>query len=177
MFRATVDIGLIEEQWDQLVRLAASLLHRTARPQDVMQRLVNSSPADRLAKALTALSRVIKTIYVLRYIQDPELRSRVQLQLNRGEARHALARRLFFADLGEFLRGDYEEVMNKASCLSLLSNAVTAWNIVEMTRIVEELRRAGHTVAEEDLAHVWPLSRAHVGAYGHYRFTPPQSPT
>ena len=53
---------------------------------------------------------------------------RVQLQLNRGELRHALARWLFFANRGEFRTGDYEEIMNKASCLSLLSNAVLVWN-------------------------------------------------
>jgi len=177
VFQGAVDVGLIEEQWDQLVRLAASMKHRTAKPQDVMQRLVNSSPSDRLAKALTALSRIVKTIYVLRYLNDPELRARVQLQLNRGEARHALARRIFFAELGEFLPGDYEEVMNKASCLSLLSNAVTAWNIVKIATIVEELRRSGTVVTDDDLAHVWPLARAHVGTYGTYRFTFPAAQT
>jgi len=29
---------------------------------------------------------------------------------------------MFFADRGEFRVGDYEEVINKASCLGLLSN-------------------------------------------------------
>ena len=173
VFDGAVDLGLIEEQWDQLVRLAASIKHRTAKPQDVMRRLVNSSPSDRLAKALTALSRIVKTVYVLRYINDPELRAQVQLQLNRGEARHALARRIFFAELGEFLRGDYEEVMNKASCLSLLSNAVTAWNIAQIATSVDELRHAGTAVTDDDLGHVWPLARAHVGTYGTYRFIPP----
>jgi hypothetical protein len=32
--------------------------------------------------------------------------------IHRDEARHALARRLFFAELGEFVRGDYAEIMN-----------------------------------------------------------------
>jgi TnpA family transposase len=173
VFRATIDEELIAEQWDQLVRVAGSLKRRTARPHDIMRRLASSGPSDRLAKALTALGRVVKTIYILRYINDRRLRGRIQQQLNRGEARHALARRLFFADQGEFLKGDYEEVMNKASCLSLLSNAVTAWNIVEMSRIVDDLRRSGKEVLDEDLARVWPLARRHVIPYGTYRFRPP----
>jgi TnpA family transposase len=41
------------------------------------------------------------------------------LQLNRGEFRHVLAKWLFFANQGAFRTGDYEEIMNKASCLSL----------------------------------------------------------
>jgi len=47
-----------------------------------------------------------------------------------------LARHLFFANHEAFQTGDYEEIMNKALCLSLLSNAVVAWNTVQMTRII-----------------------------------------
>jgi hypothetical protein len=32
------------------------------------------------------------------------------------------------ASLGAFQTGDYEEIMNKATCLSLLSNAILVWN-------------------------------------------------
>jgi hypothetical protein len=63
----------------------------------------------------------------------------MQLQINRGERRHQLARRLFFANQGAFQTGDYEEIMNKATCLSLLSNAFVVWNTVQMERIVEQL--------------------------------------
>jgi TnpA family transposase len=33
--------------------------------------------------------------------------------------------------------------MNKASCLSLLSNAVLAWNTLAITKIVSQLRAGG----------------------------------
>lgn len=39
----------------------------------------------------------MKTTYLLRYIHDEQLRHRVQLQLNRGEGRHFLARHLFWS--------------------------------------------------------------------------------
>src|SRR3954467_5910393 len=71
-----------------------------------------------------------------RYIHEEPLRQRIQLQLNRGEFRHVLAKWLFFANQGAFRTGDYEEIMNKASCLSLLSNAVLIWNTVQIDRIV-----------------------------------------
>ena len=61
---------------------------------------------------------------------------RVQLQLNRGEHRHILAKWLFFANRGEFRDGDINEIMNKTSCLSLLSNAVVIWNTIHMQKIV-----------------------------------------
>lgn len=152
------------------MRVASSLVRRTAPAHVVVQRLAGGSSSNRLAKALTALGRVIKTAYILRYIHEEDLRSRVQLQLNRGESRHELARCLFFAWQGEFRRGDYDEIMNKASCLSLLSNAVLVWNTVHMERIVKQLRASGQTVSDEVLALVSPLLHAHVIPNGTYHF-------
>lgn len=114
VFRGTIDSGLVREQWDQLVRLAASLRDQTAPAHVVLEHLAASSPSDRLAKALTLLGRVVKTTCLLRYAHDAQVRDRVHLQLNRGESRHALARRLFFANQGAFRVGDYEAIMNKS---------------------------------------------------------------
>ncbi len=86
----------------------------------------------------------------------------IQLQLNRGEFRHILAKSLFFTNWGSFRSGATRRVLNKASCLSLLSNAVLVWNTVHIARIVAQLRAAGHEVGDEDLARVSPLAHAHV---------------
>lgn len=169
LFHGSVDIALIREQWDQLVRVAASLRHRTAPAHVVLDRLAGGS--DRLAKALTALGEVVKTAYIFRYLTDAALRFRVQLQLNRGESRHKLAGWLFFANQGVFRTGDYEEIMNKVSALSLLSNAVLVWNTLQIAHIVEQLHAAGHTVDPQDLARISPLAHAHVIANGTYHFS------
>lgn len=170
VFRGTVDVALIAEQWDPLVRVAASLRNRTAPAHVVLDRLAASSPSDRLAKALSMLGRVVKTIHILRYSHDAQLRKRVRKQLNRGESRHALARRLFFANQGAFRIGDYHEIMNKVTALSVLSNAVLVWNTVRIGEIVAALEATGNRVANEDLARVSPLANAHVIPSGTYRF-------
>ena len=172
LLRGRINLGLILEQWDQLVRLAASLKDRLTPAHVVMQRLVNANASDRLAGALSQLGRLMKTLHILRYIQEEPLRQAIQLQLNRGEFRHILAKWLFFANQGGFRSGDYEEVMNKASCLSLLSNAVLVWNTVHIARIVHQLRAAGHEVKDEDLARVSPLAHAHVIPNGSYFQSP-----
>jgi TnpA family transposase len=172
LLRNAIDIAIIIEQWDQLVRIVASLKNRLTPAHVIMQRLANANPADRVAKALTALGRLCKTIHILRYIHEEPLRRTIQLQLNRGEFRHILAKRLFFANQGAFRTGDYEEIMNKASCLSLLSNAVLVWNTVHIERIVAQLRADGHEILDEDLAHVSPLLHSHVTPNGSYFQSP-----
>jgi TnpA family transposase len=63
LFEGSVQEDLIREQWDGLMRVTASLRNRHAAPDAVAQRLANASGADRLAKALTGIGKVDKTIF------------------------------------------------------------------------------------------------------------------
>lgn len=164
----TADLEIVEQQWDLMVRVASSLKKRTAPAHVVVQRLMSSSPSDRLTKAFISLGRIIKTEYILRYLTDADLRRAVQLQLNKGEYSHNLPRRIFFADQGQFTTGDYEEIMNKASCLSLVSNAVLYWNTLHINNLVKELRDRGEVIEDETLSHISLLPYKHVIPNGSY---------
>ncbi len=168
LLNKTADLPLVEEQWESMIRVVLSLRQRTVPAHIVVQRLTSSYPSDRLSKAFTNLGRILKTQYILRYITDPELRRMVQRQLNKGEYRHKLPRRVFFADQGEFTTGDYEEIMNKASCLSLVSNAILYWNTIKINEIVESLRRQGEVIDDEMLSHISLLPYRHVIPNGTY---------
>jgi len=162
------NIEIVIEQWDQMVKVATSLKQRLTPANEIVQRLTKGSPSDRLAKAFTNLGRIVKTEYILRYLTTPDLRRKIQRQLNKGEYRHSLARWVFFAHQGEFQTGDYEEIMNKASCLSLVSNAILYWNTIHISKIVEQLRAQGEKIDDEDLSHISLLIYKHVIPMGSY---------
>jgi TnpA family transposase len=164
----SVSLELIKEQWDQMVRIAASMKDNLCPAHEIIRRLSKGSPSDKIAKAFTNLGRLIKTQYILQYITDENLRNKVHRQLNKGEHRHALARWIFFANQGKFMVGDYEEIMNKASCLSLTSNAILYWNTVKMSEIVDQLRKNGENISDESLSHISLLSHKHVIPMGTY---------
>jgi hypothetical protein len=63
-----------------------------------------------------------------------------------------------------------EELMNQAGCLSLVTNAVVAWNTVYMAAVIDRLRAEGKTVNEEDIARLSPARYEHINPYGKYRF-------
>ena len=64
--------------------------------------------------------------------------------------------------------GPQPRATNKASCLSLLSNAELVWNTVQMGAIVARLRASGEKVADEDLARISPLAEPK-GNAAHYQ--------
>jgi hypothetical protein len=51
-----------------------------------------------LARAIAALGRIPKTLYMLSYIDDEHYRRRILTQLHPGEGRHSVARAVFMAD-------------------------------------------------------------------------------
>ena len=134
----------------------------------VVERLTNNFPLDRLSRAFTNLGRIIKTQYILEYMTDQQLRRKIQLQLNKGEYRHKLPRWVFFANQGEFTTNNYEEIMNKASCLSLVSNAILYWNTSKIDNIVAELRANGESIDNETLSHISLLPFRHILPNGTY---------
>ncbi len=58
--------------------------------------------------------------------------------------------------------------MNKASCLSLVSNAILYWNTLKITEIVDNLRAQGEDIDKETLAHISLLPFRHVVPNGMY---------
>lgn len=58
---------------------------------------------------------------------DPALRRRANARLNKGEARNALARAIFFNRLGEVRDRTFENQAYRASGLNLLVSAVILW--------------------------------------------------
>jgi hypothetical protein len=70
----------------------------------------------------------------------------------------------------------YEDQQHRARGLNLLVAAFVLWNTRYLGEAVDVLRRHGHTLPEEILAHVWPLAWDHINLTGDYSWgsdTPP----
>jgi TnpA family transposase len=127
-----------------------------------------------MGRALQELGRVIKTLFVLNYIDDEAYRRRILTQLNRGEGRNKLARVVFYGQRGELRQRYREGQENQLTALGLVVNAIIVWNTFYLERALDALRAAGHTVRDEDVARLSPLVHEHVNVLGRYSFSLPE---
>ena len=74
------------------------------------------------------------------------MRRRVQVGLNQGEARNALARAVLFIRLGEIRDRGFENQNHWASRLNLVLAAIIIWNTVYLERALEVLRKRGEPI-------------------------------
>jgi TnpA family transposase len=73
--------------------------------------------------ALREVGRLERTIFTLEWMQNPELRRRVHVGLNKGEAKNALARVVFSNRQGELRDRTFENQRFRASGLNLVVTA------------------------------------------------------
>ena len=107
---------------------------------------------------------------MLDWMQHVELRRRVQIGLNKGEARNALARAVFLNRLGELRDRSFENQRYRASGLNLVVAAIILWNTVYLERAVQALRDSGKNVDEKLLPHMSPLGWEHINLTGDYNW-------
>ena len=86
MIGGTVDFRVIGENWDETLRLAASIKAGTVAPSALMRRLAAYPRQNALAKTLREIGRLERTLFTLDWISDPALRRRSNAGLNKGEA-------------------------------------------------------------------------------------------
>lgn len=165
-----INMRIISSQWDELSRLMGSIKTGSVTASLILRKLANYPRQNGLAKALREIGKIERTLFILDWYQDVELRRRVNANLNKGEARNSLARAVFFNRLGELRDRSYEDQMNRASGLSLLCAAIAMWNAVYLERAVEGLRALGEEVPEEYIAHLSPLEWEHITLTGIYRW-------
>jgi TnpA family transposase len=80
---------------------------------------------------------------MLEWMQDPELRKRVRVGLNKGEAKNALARAVFFNRQGELRDRTFENQRYRASGLNLVVLAIIFVDKIYLERAVNALRQHG----------------------------------
>ena len=168
-----INVKLIVQHWEDLLRLAGSLKLGTVQAAGLIRTLQTKDRPTKLARALEELGRLIKTLYLLRFIDDEAYRRRILVQLNRGEGRHQLARVVFHGKRGELRQRYREGQEDQLGSLGLVVNVIVLWNTIYMDAALNQLRAEGFDVRAEDLARLSPLGFDHINMLGRYAFILP----
>ena len=162
--------GLILSEEANIERILLSLALKSTTQSVIVGKLSAYRRKNRTKRALWELDSIIRTLYLLDYIDSPVLRRNVQKALNRGEAYHQLRRAIAYAHGGRFrVRSQHEqEVWNE--CARLVGNAVVYYNALILSEALTELELRGDLAPAEVLKRVSPVAWQHINFYGRYQF-------
>jgi TnpA family transposase len=167
LFKESVDWALIETHWQDLMQVVLSIKAGKILPSTLLRKLGNYSRKNRLYLAYRELGRVVRTIFLLKYISDKKLREEIHANTNKVESFHYFAKWLNFG--GEVLQeNDPEEQEKLIKYNNLVANALIFQNVIDQTRIIKDLMNEGFQVKSEDLKTLSPYLTKHVKRFGDY---------
>jgi TnpA family transposase len=83
---------VIREHWDEILRLVASLKAGTVQPSAMLKRLAAFRRQNQLDLALQELGRIERSLFMLDWLESPQLRQHCQAGLNGSEQKRATSR-------------------------------------------------------------------------------------
>jgi TnpA family transposase len=168
LFRDKVDWDLIETHWKDLMRVVLSIKAGKIAASTLLRKLGNNSRKNRLYQAFRALGSAVRTLFLLQYISDSDLREQITASTNKVEAYNGFAKHFFFGGEGVIADNDPIEQEKIVKYNDLVANAVIFHNVVEQTRIIKRLMREGWKITPEDVATLSPYVTSHIKRFGDY---------
>jgi hypothetical protein len=137
-------------------------------PSVMLRKLAAYRRQNQLDLALQELGRIERTLFMLDWLESPELRRRCHAGLNKSEQRHFLAQVICTFKQGRIADRSAEAQQFRASGLNLVIAAIVFWNSTYIADAIAHLRATEQSVPDAWLAHTSPLSWEHISFSGDF---------
>lgn len=168
LFGNTIDWKLIEKHWPDLMQVVLSIKAGKMSSSLLLRKLNNYSRKNRLYRAFQELGYVIRTIFLLEYISDVELRETITATTNKVEQYNQLCDWASFGSLELVASNDEDEMEKAVKYNDIVTNSVILQNIIDMSDVIHLLTQDGAQIREDDIACLSPYMTEHIKRFGDY---------
>jgi TnpA family transposase len=165
--RNVINWTLIETHWSDPMRVVLSIRAGTLSSAALLRRLRHDSRKNKLYRAFQELGRVIRTIVLLRYLCEPELRGSIAVLTNWMKSFNNFCQWLQFgSDTFADNDPDHQEKLVKFN--ELMADYLFYNTALDLTTVVNDLAAEGTRAAREDLATVSPYLTSKTRRFGQW---------
>lgn len=164
----SIDWKLIETHFPDMLRVVVSIKLGKISPSTILRRLGTHSRRNKVYFAFRELGKVIRTMFLLRYVSDVEMRKVIHAETNKTEQFHHFAKSLFFGGEGIIAENLRHEQRKLIKYNHLVANMVILHNVVQMTRVLTEMRQEGIEITPAMAAGVKPYRLEGINRFGDY---------
>jgi TnpA family transposase len=161
---------LVIEEWENIQRILVSLALKTTTQSIIVGKLSAYARKNKTRRALWEYDNIIRSLYLLDYIDSPPLRRNVQRALNRGESYHQLRRAVSYANYGKLrFKTEYEQQLWE-ECSRLVTNCIIYYNATILSNLLAHKEGMGDHREAGLLKHVSPVAWQHINLHGRFEF-------
>ena len=163
---------LIEDQWDEVLRFNATIQLKVTTASQLFKRLNSYSNQHPLYMALKEFGKIPKTLFILKYLDDPLFRQAIEKQLNKVEGSNKFSKAVSFGHSHEFIQSEKEDQEIAESCRRLIKNAIVCWNYLYLSReIITEKNEERKAELIEAIRNGSAATWKHFNLHGEFDFS------
>ncbi len=167
LFTKTVDWRVIEAHWQDMMQVVLSIQAGKVLPSMLLRKLGSRSRQNRLYRAFRELGRVVRTLFLLRFVSEAELRQSIRAETTKIESYNDFLDWIGFG--GPVLKsGDPIEQLKQVKYMDLVANAVMLHNVADLTDVLAGMAEEGLPVTRELASKLSPYTRDHLRRFGQY---------
>lgn len=176
LFSDKINWDLIKTYLPDMLRVALSIKAGKITPSTILKKLGTYSRKNKLYLAFRELGRVVRTAYLMEYIRDVELRSKIQSATNKSEGFNGFAKWIFFGNNGIIMENSRDKQRKAIKYNHLVANCLIFYNVCMLTQIIQELNDEGHFISKDILSSLSPYITHHINRYGKYKLNLERKP-
>lgn len=167
LFSDVIDWNLIERHWQDMMQVVLSIQAGKILPSMLLRKLGSHNRKNKLYRAFRELGRVVRTLFLLRYISEAELRQTIRAETTKIESFNDFLDWISFG--GPVIKsGDPVEQTKRLKYMNLVANAVMLQNVVDLTGVLNTAAAEGYPVTKALVGRLSPYMREHIRRFGQY---------
>jgi TnpA family transposase len=123
-----VNEAILEENWDDILRFMATIILRVTPASQLFQRLNSNAQKHPLYKALSEFGQIIETMYILRNIDEVEIRQAAEKELAKMEHINKFSKAVFNENNHVMQQETREMQLIADNCRRLIQNNIVGYN-------------------------------------------------
>lgn len=166
LFDKPINWALIEKYLPDMLRIALSIKSGKLTASAILRKLGTKSRKNKLYFAFRELGRVIRTEFLLHYIEDIEVRTMIHAATCKSEEFNQFLKWTFCGGEGIISENNRYEQLKIIKYNHLIGNLIILHNVHGMTRAFNELANEGYMVDPELLKLFAPYRTGHINRFG-----------
>lgn len=166
-----VDLPVIVAEKPNMDQIVATLGLKEMTQGTLIRKLCTYTTTNPTRRAIFEFDKLVRSIYTLRYLRDPQLERNVHRSQNRIESYHQL--RSTIAQVGgkKELTGRTDiEIEISNQCARLIANVIIYYNSAILSHLLTKYEASGNTKAVALITRMSPAAWRHILLNGHYTF-------
>lgn len=170
-----INVSLIEEEEWNIKRIVASIMSKTGTVSTIIKKFSSSLRSNKTRKAIAEYNKILRTLHILRTINNLGYRQNIQVALSRGEGYHQLNGAIGYANGGKIIVDTEQDQLIYKECTRLIANAIIYYNSYILTQFLMQKEKLNQPKQLEALKRISPIAWQHINIHGRYIINKRQS--